>query len=80
MLHLIGPFTQILPLTDLPTRGSIADDELVIVENGGIVVENGKVVEVDRATGNTLFEATVFPPNVFFGITFHNALRVNLYD
>ncbi len=50
MLHLIGPFTQILPLTDLPTRGSIADDELVIVENGGIVVEDGKVVEVGNFT------------------------------
>lgn len=46
MLQLIGPFTQILPLVDLPARGVISDEELVIIENGGIIIAEGKVVEI----------------------------------
>lgn len=46
MLYLIGPFTQLLPLTGLPNRGAISDDDLTIIENGGIVVNDGKVVAV----------------------------------
>lgn len=43
-------------------------------------VPAGKVVEIDHATKNVLFEATISPPNAIFNITFHNVLRVNFYN
>ncbi len=39
----------------------------------------GKVVEVDRQQGQVHFEATITPPNAFFGITFHNVQRMPMY-
>lgn len=45
MKKLIGPFTQILPLSGLPMKGSIADDALHVISNGGVLIENGLVVE-----------------------------------
>ena len=39
----------------------------------------GKVFEVDRSSKQVLFEATVFPPDATFGITFHNVLRMSIY-
>lgn len=41
---LIGPFKQIIPMTGLPLKGAIADDELMVMEDGGILVEAGKIV------------------------------------
>lgn len=46
MLTLIGPFSQLLPLSDLPERGPIADSQLTIIPNGGIVVADGHVLAV----------------------------------
>lgn len=46
MKKLIGPFTQILPLTGLPLKGSIADDALQIIPDGGVLVNDGIIVEV----------------------------------
>jgi arylsulfate sulfotransferase len=43
-------------------------------------VPSGKVVEVDYDTKNVIFEATIVPPNAFFNISFHNVLRMDLYD
>ncbi len=43
-------------------------------------VPSGKVVEVDYETKNVIFEATIVPPNAFFIISFHNVLRMELYD
>ncbi|MEO6849678.1 MAG: imidazolonepropionase, partial [Mucilaginibacter sp.] len=43
---LIGPFTQIIPLSGLPLKGAIADDQLQVISNGGVLVEDGLVVEV----------------------------------
>ncbi len=45
---LIGPFTQLLTLAGLPNRGSIADEQLEIIPNAGIIVENGYIQEVGR--------------------------------
>ncbi|MEH0156712.1 imidazolonepropionase [Limibacter armeniacum] len=45
-MKLIGPFAQILTLASLPEKGAIADEELDVLENGGVVVANGKVVTV----------------------------------
>ncbi|PUZ30253.1 imidazolonepropionase [Chitinophaga costaii] len=43
---LIGPFAQILPLTDMPIRGPLQSKHLRIIENGGILVAAGRVVDV----------------------------------
>lgn len=43
---LIGPFTQLLPMSGLPLKGSLTDGQLPIIENGGIVVFEGKIQQV----------------------------------
>ncbi len=39
----------------------------------------GKVIELDYATQEVVFQATLTPPNAFFGITFHRTERIALY-
>ena len=39
----------------------------------------GKVIELDYATQDILFEATITPPRAVWGITFHRTERLNLY-
>ncbi|HEY4197175.1 MAG TPA: imidazolonepropionase [Mucilaginibacter sp.] len=46
MKKLIGPFTQILTLSGLPLKGAITDESLHVIPQGGVLVENGLVVEV----------------------------------
>jgi imidazolonepropionase len=43
MQTLIGPFTQILPLSGLPLKGPLRDDSLKIISQGGVLVENGLI-------------------------------------
>ncbi|RAJ83397.1 imidazolonepropionase [Chitinophaga dinghuensis] len=43
---LIGPFTQILPMSGLPLKGALQDEQLPVIPNGGIVVENDKILAV----------------------------------
>ena len=43
---LIGPFTQLLTMSNLSTHGAIADDRLQIVENAGIGIRNNKILEI----------------------------------
>ena len=43
MKKLIGPFTQILPLTGLPLKGALKDEQLHIIQNGGVLVEDGLI-------------------------------------
>lgn len=43
---LIGPFTQLLPMTGLPLKGALKDEQLPIIENGGILVADGKILKV----------------------------------
>lgn len=45
-MRLLGPFTQLLPLDGLPTRGAIQDHALRVIENGGIVESHGKIIAV----------------------------------
>ena len=45
-MKLIGPFKQIITLANLPLRGKLADEQLQIIENGGILVKEGVVEEV----------------------------------
>jgi len=44
MKKLIGPFSQILPLTGLPLKGPLRDEQLQIIPNGGILINNGRIV------------------------------------
>ena len=46
MKELIGPFSQIITMANLPERGAIRDNSLEIIEDGGIVIEDGKIIEV----------------------------------
>ncbi len=45
-MKLIGPFLQIITLDGLSLRGKLSDEELQIINNGGIVVENDKIVDI----------------------------------
>ncbi len=42
---LIGPFKQIVTLANLPLRGKISDDQLEIIENGGILINSENKIE-----------------------------------
>ena len=46
MKELIGPFSQIITMANLPERGAISDNSLEIIEEGGVVIEDGKIIEV----------------------------------
>jgi imidazolonepropionase len=46
MKKLTGPFTQILPLTGLPLKGSLKDSQLQVVSNGWILSNNGRIVAI----------------------------------
>jgi len=41
---LTGPFTQILPLTGMPLKGALKDEQLQIIANGGVLTENGLII------------------------------------
>ncbi|HTE01559.1 MAG TPA: imidazolonepropionase [Mucilaginibacter sp.] len=45
-MKLIGPFTQILPFSGLPLKGALMDDQLQVIPDGGVLVENGLIIEV----------------------------------
>ncbi len=45
-MKLTGPYQQIVTLAQLSLRGKIDDKDLEIIENGGIVTENGKIHQV----------------------------------
>lgn len=61
----IGPFTQLLPMKDLPVRGPIKDAQLAEIPNAGILLENDKIAEIGEYS--QLFEkaknlkAEIFP-------------------
>ena len=46
MKELIGPFSQIIAMVNLPERGAISDNSLEIIDDGGVVIEDGKIIEV----------------------------------
>ena len=47
MKKLIGPFKQILPLAGLPLKGALADEQLHIFPNGGVLIEDGLILAVN---------------------------------
>tara|TARA_B100000674_G_scaffold481381_1_gene482117 strand:- start:746 stop:1051 length:306 start_codon:yes stop_codon:yes gene_type:complete len=44
--ELVGPFSQIITMANLPDRGALIDNSLEIIEDGGVVIEKGKIIEV----------------------------------
>lgn len=44
----IGPFKQILTLSGLPMKGALRDNQLKLVENGGIITEGEEIYAVGR--------------------------------
>lgn len=47
-MKLSGPFKQIVTLNNLSLKGKISDDELEIIKDGGILTENGIILEVNN--------------------------------
>lgn len=45
-LKLIGPFKQLLPMTGLPLKGALSDEQLVVLEDAGIVIEGDLIKEI----------------------------------
>ena len=45
-MKLIGPFKQILTLSNLPLRGKLVDEQLEVITDGGVLIEEGKVIEI----------------------------------
>ncbi|GMN10266.1 hypothetical protein MTsPCn9_13190 [Croceitalea sp. MTPC9] len=61
----------------------VAENNSVLFTPGSAVNNGtaaGKIVELDYSTKQVIFEATVTPPNTVFNISFHNVLRMPLYD
>ena len=46
MLKIIGSFAQLLTMRNLPLAGPLADSQLEVLENVGILSENGRILEV----------------------------------
>src|SRR6185437_5834792 len=46
MKKLTGPFTQILPLTGLPLKGPLRDEQLQIISNGWVLTNNDRVISI----------------------------------
>ncbi|WP_339869937.1 imidazolonepropionase [uncultured Algoriphagus sp.] len=46
MHKLLGPITQLLTLDNLPIKGALKDEQLMILENAGILIEDEKILEV----------------------------------
>jgi imidazolonepropionase len=44
-IHLIGPFSQLLTMDNLPLKGSLNDGQLEIIPGGGVVVREGKILK-----------------------------------
>lgn len=45
-MKLIGPFKQVVTLADLPLRGKLSDEQLEIIEDGGIIVNENKIQQI----------------------------------
>ncbi len=46
-MKLIGPFSQIITFSGIPLKGAVKDEQLQIIESGGILIEKGIIVKVD---------------------------------
>jgi imidazolonepropionase len=47
-VNVIGPFSQILTMDQLPLNGPVSDDSLLIMKDAGVVIKNGIIIEIDQ--------------------------------
>lgn len=47
-MKLIGPFSQIITLAGIPLKGAVKDEQLEILSHAGILVHNGKILQLDN--------------------------------
>ncbi len=47
-LKLIGPFKQLIPMTGLPIKGALTDEQLVILEDTGIVIDGEHIKHIGK--------------------------------
>ena len=45
---LIGPFKQLVTMANLPLKGALSDDQLTVIEDAGILVENGTIKKIGQ--------------------------------
>lgn len=45
-MRLIGPFSQLLTLRHLPMKGALRDEALEVVEQGGVLLQQGRILDV----------------------------------
>jgi imidazolonepropionase len=43
---LTGPFKQLLTMQDLPLKGALQDDQLVILQDAGILTDQGRIIRI----------------------------------
>ncbi len=43
---LIGPFTQLLPMSGLPVKGALKDDVIAVIDQGGILISEGQILTI----------------------------------
>jgi imidazolonepropionase len=43
---LVGPFSQIVTLRDLPLAGPLSNDQLEVIERGGVLISDGKIAGI----------------------------------
>jgi len=48
MKKIIGPFAQILPLTGMPLKGALRDEQLQVVTNAWVLTNNERVVSIGK--------------------------------
>lgn len=48
MHQLVGPFTQLITLENLPLKGALAEENLHIITDGGLLIQNDEVLETGR--------------------------------
>lgn len=47
-IKIIGPFKQVITMTNLPLKGALVDEQLELIQNGAIAIhQNGVIEEVD---------------------------------
>lgn len=45
-MKLVGPFSQIISMAGIPLKGAVKDEQLEILENAGILVDQGKIIQL----------------------------------
>lgn len=41
---LIGPFSQVLPMSGIPLKGSLKDEDIPVIDSGGILIKDERII------------------------------------